>query len=138
MEDDPKNKQDSPNKTLSSSSENEASVPNINWIIPVHDSDRVRQEKLSSSVTGVYSVRVSIREIEERDSGNFTCKVPSIHQSAVTEVIVVHRNVVQHCGLASFLCSTGECIPTRFVCDNKPDCPEGTDELQSTCGTDKL
>lgn len=36
---------------------------------------------------------------------------------------------------SSFACSTGECIPKRFVCDGRNDCKEGSDESSSTCGT---
>ena len=43
-------------------------------------------------------------------------------------------DVIQRCSESSFMCSTGHCIMNRFVCDGKPDCPEGADELPSLCG----
>ncbi|XP_060793462.1 basement membrane-specific heparan sulfate proteoglycan core protein isoform X4 [Neoarius graeffei] len=32
------------------------------------------------------------------------------------------------CVITEFTCRSGECIPLNFVCDNKPDCPDMSDE----------
>ena len=52
--------------------------------------ERVREEHLSTSVAGVASVRVSVKQLRETDSGAYTCEVPQYHQSAVAVVNVEH------------------------------------------------
>ncbi|XP_034485340.1 low-density lipoprotein receptor-like isoform X2 [Drosophila innubila] len=49
------------------------------------------------------------------------------------------------CDEKQFHCSSGECIPIRFVCDNDADCKDHSDEQQeqcrfpeSTCGSDQF
>ncbi|TSL61242.1 Basement membrane-specific heparan sulfate proteoglycan core protein [Bagarius yarrelli] len=33
------------------------------------------------------------------------------------------------CTIDEFICKTGACIPLNFVCDNRPDCPDMSDEI---------
>lgn len=39
----------------------------------------------------------------------------------------------KECKPDEYCCSTGECIPSRFRCDNKQDCPHGDDEDTVKC-----
>ncbi|XP_039492513.1 very low-density lipoprotein receptor isoform X2 [Drosophila santomea] len=50
-----------------------------------------------------------------------------------------------YCDEKQFQCSTGECIPIRFVCDGSSDCPDHSDErleeckfTESTCNQDQF
>ncbi|XP_018020922.1 uncharacterized protein LOC108677237 [Hyalella azteca] len=113
----------------------EENTPSLQWIIPINDVSRVSEEQLGSGeLVGAVSKRVLVHRLQEADAGNYTCEVPQLQRSAVVQLQVLHRDVVQRCGLSSFQCSTGECILLRFVCDAKPDCPQGTDELAEHCG----
>ncbi|KAF2367255.1 Low-density lipoprotein (LDL) receptor class A repeat [Trinorchestia longiramus] len=113
----------------------EENTPSPHWVIPINDVTRVSEEHLGSGdLSGIASVRVLVHRLQEADAGNYTCEVPQLQRRAVVQLHVLHRDVVQRCGVSSFQCSTGECILLRFVCDAKPDCPHATDELSEHCG----
>lgn len=38
------------------------------------------------------------------------------------------------CNEPLILCSSGECIAKRFMCDGKPDCKDRSDESFDNCG----
>ncbi|KAM8705429.1 hypothetical protein ACLKA7_009824 [Drosophila subpalustris] len=57
----------------------------------------------------------------------------------------ISQTLPHYCEEKQFHCSSGECIPIRFVCDGDADCKDHSDELQeqckfteSTCGSDKF
>ncbi|XP_064899919.1 low-density lipoprotein receptor [Columba livia] len=37
------------------------------------------------------------------------------------------------CPPGQFVCGDGSCIPNSWVCDGRPECPEGDDETPETC-----
>lgn len=37
------------------------------------------------------------------------------------------------CSNEEFQCYSGECIPTRFLCDSFSDCTDGSDEISNNC-----
>uniref|UniRef100_A0A8C1G3G7 Low density lipoprotein receptor-related protein 8, apolipoprotein e receptor n=1 Tax=Cyprinus carpio TaxID=7962 RepID=A0A8C1G3G7_CYPCA len=37
------------------------------------------------------------------------------------------------CATTDFACKNGQCVPARWRCDGEPECPDGSDEADSTC-----
>uniref|UniRef100_A0A8B9LF33 LDL receptor related protein 8 n=1 Tax=Astyanax mexicanus TaxID=7994 RepID=A0A8B9LF33_ASTMX len=37
------------------------------------------------------------------------------------------------CAPSEFACQNGQCVPGRWRCDGEPECPDGSDEAESTC-----
>ena len=38
------------------------------------------------------------------------------------------------CMQGGYMCSTGVCVPTLWLCDGNPDCPLSEDEAPQICG----
>jgi Scavenger receptor cysteine-rich domain/Low-density lipoprotein receptor domain class A len=58
-----------------------------------------------------------------------------VHDCNAEELVgVVCKLPVMTCPLDYWLCKTSqECIPTGFLCDNVPDCEDGSDEHAGQC-----
>uniref|UniRef100_A0A8C1Y138 Low density lipoprotein receptor-related protein 8, apolipoprotein e receptor n=1 Tax=Cyprinus carpio TaxID=7962 RepID=A0A8C1Y138_CYPCA len=41
--------------------------------------------------------------------------------------------VKKTCATTDFACKNGQCVPARWRCDGEPECPDGSDEADSTC-----
>lgn len=54
------------------------------------------------------------------------------HYDVPPGVNVVETDFVSKCYANEFTCSSGECIPMTSICDQKPDCFDGSDEI--SCG----
>lgn len=44
------------------------------------------------------------------------------------------QTVLKKCQSKFLQCSSGHCIPQRYLCDGRQDCPEGSDEETGRCG----
>ncbi|KAG0444474.1 hypothetical protein HPB47_013759 [Ixodes persulcatus] len=85
---------------------------------------------------------VTIYHLEEADTGVYTCVAQ--HRDTVFKKRVFVSVSVQPvspgrklpCFEHSFVCGNGLCIPRRYTCDGRMDCPDGSDEAPGTCGTD--
>lgn len=111
----------------------------IMWTMP-QDPDlqvhRIKKEDRSNEQS------VTIYHLEEPDTGVYTCIAQ--HRDTVFRKRVFVSVSLQPvspgrklpCFEHSFVCGNGLCIPKRYTCDGRMDCPDGTDEAPITCGTD--
>ncbi|KAA0712965.1 Low-density lipoprotein receptor-related protein 8 [Triplophysa tibetana] len=40
---------------------------------------------------------------------------------------------IKTCAPTDFTCKNGQCVPARWRCDGEPECPDGSDEADTTC-----
>ncbi|KAK7080706.1 hypothetical protein SK128_019411 [Halocaridina rubra] len=105
----------------------------MSWVIPTNAVSRV----LINEMPGM--VRVTVKDLEETDAGNYTCDVMDELSRAVKSsiyIVVLPRGKVSSCASDSFYCKDGLCIPNRYECDGHPDCRDASDESSSICGAD--
>ncbi|GMR33539.1 hypothetical protein PMAYCL1PPCAC_03734, partial [Pristionchus mayeri] len=65
---------------------------------------------------------------DERDCDN---KPPDLPSSGH----VLDHSVSPKCSLSEFRCAGGSCISRDLVCDDAPNCPDGSDESEDRCAT---
>lgn len=53
-------------------------------------------------------------------------------QESTTACLTIASPAAPPCGLFEFRCSSGECTPRAWRCDQEEDCTDGSDELD--CG----
>ncbi|KAK8726616.1 hypothetical protein OTU49_009955 [Cherax quadricarinatus] len=105
----------------------------MNWVIPTNAQERVYLDEDAGRA------RVTVIDLEETDGGNYTCGVeaePDAPVKTIVYVVILPRGQVSHCSADAFSCATGHCISPRYKCDSRPDCPDGSDEVQEHCGVD--
>uniref|UniRef100_A0A147BHA8 Putative very low density lipoprotein receptor n=1 Tax=Ixodes ricinus TaxID=34613 RepID=A0A147BHA8_IXORI len=109
------------------------------WMMPQDPELQVHRIKKEDRLN---EQSVTIYHLEEADTGVYTCVAQ--HRDTVFKKRVFVSVSVQPvspgrklpCFEHSFVCGNGLCIPRRYTCDGRMDCPDGSDEAPGTCGTD--
>ncbi|XP_042228379.1 uncharacterized protein LOC121870608 [Homarus americanus] len=105
----------------------------MSWIVPTNAQERVKMDE------GTRRATLTVNDLQETDGGNYTCNVEAELDSpvkTVVYVVILPRGQVSHCSSDAFNCADGRCIPTRYKCDGRPDCLDGSDETREQCGAD--
>ncbi|KAG7165372.1 Low-density lipoprotein receptor-related protein-like 1, partial [Homarus americanus] len=100
--------------------------------------DDSKQERVKMD-EGTRRATLTVNDLQETDGGNYTCNVEAELDSpvkTVVYVVILPRGQVSHCSSDAFNCADGRCIPTRYKCDGRPDCLDGSDETREQCGAD--
>jgi len=86
---------------------------------------------------------LEIKDPKKSDSGSYNCTAvnPKLgtSDSFQADIILHVRPFFEKpasCGPSFFQCQGlgRQCIPQRYVCDGRVDCPDGADESKETCG----
>ncbi|CAN7937240.1 unnamed protein product [Ixodes hexagonus] len=110
----------------------------IMWMMPQDQDLQVHRIKKEDRFN---EQSVTIYQLEEPDTGMYTC-VAQHHDTVFRKRVYVSVSMQLSpgrklpCFEHSFVCGNGLCIPKRYTCDGRMDCPDGTDEAPDTCGTD--
>ncbi|KAI7807257.1 putative low-density lipoprotein receptor-related protein 8 [Triplophysa rosa] len=60
------------------------------------------------------------------------CKSAAVCESDLGRLVGVIQTK-KTCATTDFACKNGQCVPARWRCDGEPECPDGSDEADSTC-----
>uniref|UniRef100_A0A672MZX1 Low-density lipoprotein receptor-related protein 8-like n=1 Tax=Sinocyclocheilus grahami TaxID=75366 RepID=A0A672MZX1_SINGR len=68
------------------------------------------------------------------------CRLPILWNAGsghkeVTDPLTItdQQSSKKTCATTDFACKNGQCLPARWRCDGEPECPDGSDEADSTC-----
>ncbi|XP_051876534.1 low-density lipoprotein receptor-related protein 1-like isoform X2 [Pristis pectinata] len=68
----------------------------------------------------------------DRDSPKYTCVCPS-GMELDQDGQHCRMGIFKTCGASDFVCHNKQCIPSRWLCDGKADCEDGSDESTEVC-----
>lgn len=107
---------------------------NMSWDVPNKTQNSPIRVLKNQSVN---ALNLIVHQLQSYDEGEYECEAESSAIQLKTLINVVIKKKGPSCADKLFLCSLGSCIPPRYVCDGKRDCPNGKDESFDVCGTDK-
>lgn len=87
------------------------------------------QERVELDWEGVCSARVRSAETRGRPQRRCEGKLDLESQESTPTGLTNTPTAVSACGLFEFQCSSGECTPQGWRCDQEEDCTDGSDEL---------
>ncbi|XP_023217196.1 low-density lipoprotein receptor class A domain-containing protein 3-like [Centruroides sculpturatus] len=103
------------------------------WMLPI----KVGSDKSRITIYKTYNeISVNIQDLQEEDSGVYSCEVNSTGIVLNHNVRVFVKAGKEKCSEQFFPCGGGICIPRRYVCDGFADCPSKADESTHECGQD--
>lgn len=107
---------------------------NLEWVVPTLLDSAV----LRRNVTRHHNaLTLHISQLQETDSGVYVCNASTKGDVLLmANVTVTVKPKKGTCSQNFFMCGSKDCIARRFLCDGLRDCPDGSDESESYCGTD--
>ncbi|XP_023321415.1 uncharacterized protein LOC111696106 [Eurytemora carolleeae] len=107
------------------------------WYVP--SSIAMSQHRLKERVKEENKKNLVISPISEVDSGNYKCEAIGTQGEHVWESVRVYVEPDWgDCKPGFYNCNNTNnyCIPKRYRCDGRADCPNGDDESEFPCGID--